>query len=206
MCGLCRLDGGVGANLRGTPSLKVPPCHRVGHRMSTIHLRPLRAEDAGSLLAFELENRAFFESRINARPQSYYSLHGIRAAIEEAIQEASIDQSYRYLVKDGGGALVGLVNLTRVKRAHFHSAELGYRIAQSACGNGYAREAVRQVLAKAFGELRLVRIEATAPPENAGSARVLLHNGFTPFGRSRRSFELAGVWHDLIHYERRCDA
>jgi ribosomal-protein-alanine N-acetyltransferase len=61
-------------------------------------------------------------------------------------------------------------------------------------------------VALAFGGLKLQRIEATARPENLGSHRVLARNGFTLFGRSTRSFELAGAWYDLNHYELRAPA
>ncbi len=170
-----------------------------------LHLAPLQTADAPDLLAFEQDNRAFFEAHINARPPAYYAVSGVRAAIADARREAAEDKSYHYLVRDGSGLLVGRVNLTRVKRAHFHSAELGYRVAQSACGRGVASQAVRQVIAIAFHELKLLRIEATSRPENLGSTRVLTGNGFTPFGRSRQSFELAGTWYDLVHYELHAD-
>ena len=167
-----------------------------------LRLQPPAAEDLDELLDFELRNRAFFEAHINARPADYYSVDGVRAAIATACREAEEDKGYQFLLRNGAGALVGRVNLSRVRRAHFHSAELGYRIAEAAQGQGFAREGVRQVLALAFGELRLMRVEATARDGNEGSARVLLRNGFSAFGRSRRSFELGGTWHDLLHYER----
>ena len=172
---------------------------------SGLRLRPPTPADLDELLDFELRNRAFFEAHINARPAGYYSADGVRAAIETARREAVGDTGYQFLIHDAGGTLVGRVNLSRVRRAHFHSAELGYRIAEAAQGQGFAREGVRQVLALAFGELKLWRVEATARDGNEGSARVLLRNGFSAFGRSRRSFELGGSWHDLLHYERHAD-
>lgn len=170
--------------------------------MPVIRLAAPSTADLQALFNFEMDNRAFFEAHINARPAGYYSVDGVAAAIEQAVREAREDKGYQYLVWDGE-QLVGRVNLTRVRRAHFHSAELGYRVAQSAGGKGYASEAVRHMLRKAFGEHDLVRVEATARAENEGSTRVLVRNGFMPFGRSTRSVELAGVWYDLIHYERR---
>jgi ribosomal-protein-alanine N-acetyltransferase len=172
--------------------------------MPDLRLAPPTLADLRALFAFEMDNRAFFEAHINARPASYYSADGVAAAIEQAMNDANGDRAYQYLVWDGE-QLVGRVNLIRVRRAHFHSAELGYRIAEAAGGRGYASEAVRQVLRKAFGEHGLVRVEAVARAENEGSNRVLTKNGFTPFGRSTRSVELGGVWYDLIHYERRTD-
>jgi len=170
--------------------------------MPVLHLVPPTLDVADELLRFETENRAFFEARINNRPASYYSPSGVRAAIEQALREAAEDKGYQYLVRTDAGELVGRVNLIGVKRTHFQCADLGYRMAETACGKGFATEAVRLVLAKAFGELGLQRLEANARISNEGSVRVLLRNGFEQFGHSRRSFELGGVWHDRLHFEK----
>jgi ribosomal-protein-alanine N-acetyltransferase len=157
-------------------------------------------DDVEALFAFERDNRAFFEAAINARPASYYSIDGVTQAVERAMQDAVDDLGYQYLVKDAG-QIVGRVNLSRVRRAHFHSAVLGYRIGEAACGKGYAGEAVRQVLGIAFGGLELARVEADCRVGNAASARVLLRNGFAQYGHSRRSFEMKGEWYDRLHFE-----
>ncbi len=172
----------------------------------TLTLLPPSAADIDQLLAFELKNRQFFEANINARPASYYSAEGVAQAIASAVADAATDRGYQYLLRDATGELVGRVNLVNVKRAHFHCAVLGYRIAEDAGGQGYASEAVRQVLDLAFGELGLHRIEADARAENLGSVRVLVRNGFVQYGRSRRSFELAGIWYDRLHFERHADS
>lgn len=170
--------------------------------MPSLQLIPPSPDVADELLRFETENRAFFEARINGRPANYYSPQGVRAAIDLAVKEAAEDKGYQFLIRTEAGELVGRVNLIGVRRTHFQMADLGYRMAESACGKGYASEAVRLVLERAFGELGLKRIEANARVENEGSVRVLLRNGFTQFGRSSKSFELGGVWHDRLHFER----
>ena len=124
-------------------------------------------------------------------------------AITLATLEAQLDKGYQYLVRDDAGQLVARINLSRVRRAHYRCADLGYRVAQAATGQGVAREAVRQVVALAFGQHQLVRLEATARPENPASVQVLGRTGFQPFGRSTQSFELAGAWYDLLHFELR---
>lgn len=171
--------------------------------MPALQLVPPTLDVADELLRFETDNRAFFEARINSRPPGYYSPDGVRAAIVLADREAAEDKGYQFLVRTAAGELVGRVNLAGVKRNHFQMADLGYRIAESAGGQGYASEAVRLVLLRAFGELGLVRIEANARVGNEGSIKVLLRNGFREFGRSTQSFELGGVWHDRLHFERR---
>ena len=166
---------------------------------------PTIADDA-DLLGFELKNRVFFESRINARPAEYYSLDGVREAIAKAIEESRAGTGFQYLAREETGDIVARVNLTHVKRAHFHSAEVGYRVAETANGRGIAAEALRQVVNLAFSKHQLQRLEATSRPENAGSIKVLERNGFVQFGKARRSFELQGTWYDLLYFERHADA
>lgn len=170
--------------------------------MPILTLVPPTPADAESLLEFELANRTYFESHINARPPSFYSTEGVVQAIAQAQRDAADDKGFQYLVRDAAGRLVGRVNFSRVRRAHFHSAELGYRIAEAETGKGYAKQAVRLALDAAGSAHGLLRVEATARPENSGSVSVLSHNGFTSFGRSTRSFELGGRWFDLLHFER----
>jgi len=168
-------------------------------------LTPPTLADAPALLAFECDNRGFFERHINARPPAYYSLDGVSAAIDLALREAQADTGRQYLVKGEGGCILARVNLSRLRRAHFHSAELGYRVAEAFTGQGLARAAVAQVRLLAFGRHGLQRLEACASSMNEASATVLSRLGFRQYGRSRRSFELHGVWHDLLHFECRAD-
>lgn len=158
--------------------------------------------DAAALLAFELANRAFFEAHINARPAAYYSLAGVAHAIQVAIDDAAADRGYQFLVKSGDGAIVGRVNLRNVQRGHFHSAVLGYRFAEAQGRKGHASAAVGAVLDIAFGRLQLLHIRADARHGNAASVRVLERNGFVQLGVSRCSYELNGVLHDHLHFER----
>lgn len=173
--------------------------------LAALQLSPLTPNDLEDLLDFELVNRSFFEAHINARPSSYYSRDGVLSAIEAAIADAASDTAYQYLVRDYANVLIGRVNLTRIRRDHFHSAELGYRVAERETGKGYASEAVRQASAIAFGIHKLSRVEAIARAENAGSVAVLRRNGFVQFGRSSKSFQLAGVWYDHLHFEKHAD-
>lgn len=159
---------------------------------------PAMAEE---LLEFELLNRAFFEERINARPSEFYSRAGVESAIQTAMHQARQDQAYQYLIRVEG-ELVGRVNLSQVRRQHFHSANLGYRIGERFNGKGYAKQAVSLALQKAFETHELQRVEACARPENQASVHVLLANGFVQYGYSKRSFELHGQWFDTVHFER----
>lgn len=169
--------------------------------MTKLILTPASVEFAADLYQFELNNRAFFESRINARPDSYYSLDSVTKALQVAENEAKLDVGYQFLMCDKALNIIGRINLTRIRRAHFHSAELGYRIAELECGKGYASSAIGEVLGKAFLELDLKRIEAAVSVSNLASIRALQRNGFSQYGHAKRSFELNGVWYDVLHFE-----
>ncbi|KAA0947079.1 MULTISPECIES: GNAT family protein [unclassified Pseudomonas] len=163
-------------------------------------LTPPQWDDVNEVLAFELGNRAYFESWVNARPDTYYSVDGVTRAIETALLEANEDRAYQYLVRENG-VLVGRINFTQVRRRYFHSASLGYRMGADHTGRGLARQAVGLGLKKAFEEHALLRIEATVRPENPGSLRVLERSGFTQYGHSRKSFLFHGQWFDMLHFE-----
>jgi len=172
--------------------------------LSGIRIRPVVAGDAAALLRFELEHRAWFERWVNAREPSFYSADGVAAAIAAAEAARAAGQAFQYLVVEDA-RIVGRVNLSAVRRAHYHCADLGYRIGEHDGGRGIASRAVALCLEQAFGRHGLRRIEANARPENAGSIRVLERNGFRQFGHSRRSFELGGRWYDRLHFERHGD-
>lgn len=160
--------------------------------------------DVDELLAFEMENRSYFEEWINARPNHYYDTAAVREAIEAAMADMETDRAYQYLIRFEG-TIVGRVNLTTVTRQYFNKATLGYRIGRRFAGLGYASQAVKLALEIAASELRLSRVEAIVRPQNAASMRVLERNEFMVFGRARRSMYLHGAWHDLVYYERHLD-
>ena len=172
--------------------------------MTGVSIRPVVAADVAALLRFELAHRAYFEQWINAREPAFYSERGVAAAIAVAEAARAADQAFQYLVVEDG-RLVGRVNLTAVRRAHYQCADLGYRTGEHDGGRGIASKAVALCLEQAFGTHGLRRIEAVARPENQGSVRVLERNGFARFGHSRLSFELGGRWFDRLLFERHRD-
>ena len=169
-------------------------------------IRPPTPEDAANLLAFELENRAWFERWVHARDPASYRLEAILAAIERAAQDRRADSGYQYLAFGADGRIVGGVNLRNVRRGHFRSAELGYHVGERETGQGFASAAVALCMREAFGALGLWRVEATVRPTNRASIRVLEGNAFVEWGRSTRCVEFDGEWFDLLHFERHADA
>jgi RimJ/RimL family protein N-acetyltransferase len=68
------------------------------------------------------------------------------------------------------------------------SAEIGYTLAKSAWGNGYATEAVLALVEWLFADPRLTRISGQLHPDNVASAMVLERAGFLFEGHTRLSY------------------
>ena len=170
--------------------------------LDRLQLLPPSSADLPALLAFELDNRAYFERWVTARAPSYYHQEAIAAAIEQAQRERQQDLAYQYLAKQDG-QIIGRVNLTAVMRPYFNKATLGYRIGERFGGRGYATRVVALLLEEAFGTLELWRVEATARPQNMGSIAVMQRNGFHQYGHSEKAMRFQDAWSDLLYFERR---
>ena len=57
-------------------------------------------------------------------------------------------------------------------------------------------EALRLMLAYAFNDLKLHRLEANVQPENVSSLALVKRAGFVREGYSRRYLKIAGRWRD----------
>ncbi|MEM6646024.1 MAG: GNAT family protein [Bacteroidota bacterium] len=172
---------------------------------SEVTLVPATLAYADALLAFELENRAFFEQWIASRGDAFYAVEYVLAHLAAAEHDRARDRSYAYLAF-AGSTLVGRVNLRGVERQQFHRATLGYRIGEPHTGRGYATAAVRLVLREACGPLKLYCVEAVVRDGNPASHHVLERNAFRRYGRSTQSVRHHGRWYDMHHYERHCAA
>ncbi|HEU4789906.1 MAG TPA: GNAT family N-acetyltransferase [Flavobacterium sp.] len=73
--------------------------------------------------------------------------------------------------------LIGIIGYYRMKPEHYR-AEVGYMIFPKHNGKGIVSEALQKVIEYGFKEMQLHSIEAILDPENIGSEKVLLKNGF----------------------------
>ncbi|HEY7913836.1 MAG TPA: GNAT family protein [Blastocatellia bacterium] len=79
-------------------------------------------------------------------------------------------------------------------------AEIGYALGRAHWGNGYIQEALRALLAYAFDELDLQRIEADVDPRNGASIRTLERLGFQREGFLRERWRVNGEVQDALFY------
>jgi ribosomal-protein-alanine N-acetyltransferase len=145
--------------------------------MSSFRVRELKSTDTQALLAFEIDNREWFETHIDARASSFYSLQGVADHIEGYLADFAIGAWHPFVIVDSSETIVGRANLKGIDRSE-RSAEVGYRIAQSVCGQGLATLALKHLIQEAQVRWELRQLVAYVYEENVGSRKVLDRCGF----------------------------
>ncbi|MGG4177752.1 GNAT family N-acetyltransferase [Virgibacillus pantothenticus] len=140
-----------------------------------IRLAKLKDTDAGALLAFEYENRDFFEKMVPTRGDEYYNLIDFLKRHEALLGEQSLGVSHFYLIKDDNDNILGRINMVDLDEQQ--QGVLGYRIGQSYTGKGIATRAL-QLLIKEAIELGIKQLYAKTTSHNLPSQKVLQKNGF----------------------------
>jgi ribosomal-protein-alanine N-acetyltransferase len=162
-------------------------------------IRLLEPDDAEELAALYRANRAFLAPFEPDRADEFYTAGHQRRRIERIGRDL-----WRWAILDGG-EMVGMIALVDVVREEVQLGNVGYFVAERHNGQGYATSAVADVVAFAFGEAGLHRIEAGTLVDNYASQRVLEKNGFERFGLARKLLKINGEWRDHVLFERLAD-
>jgi [ribosomal protein S5]-alanine N-acetyltransferase len=160
---------------------------------SRVSIRAPRADDAQAFVALARASRALHGRWVQAPA----SVAAFRAYLRRA---TAGDGTFRGFVvtRRSDHMLVGVFNLSEIVRGAFANAYLGYYAFAPAAAQGYMSEGLARVLARAFGVLRLHRVEANVQPGNVRSIEFLVRNGFTREGYSRRYLRIGGRWRDHV--------
>lgn len=140
-------------------------------------LQRLSADHAAAVLAFELENRAYFARWVSDRGDELYERFPEHHRALLAEQDAGACAFY--VLVDPDGTVVGRFNLYDLKDG---TASVGYRVAERVTGHGVATEAVRDLCRKAADDHGLQMLSAETSEANVASQRVLEKAGFALAG------------------------
>lgn len=150
-------------------------------RTERLLLRPLMASDAAAVFAIFSDGEVM--RYWSTRP--WTSIDQAHAFIERDHKGLEAGQHLRLgIVKQVDGALIGQCTLFGIIPS-CRRAELGYSLARSSWGNGYANEALRALVSHGFDTLNLNRIEADIDPRNTGSTKTIHRLGFSKEGYMR---------------------
>ncbi|HEV2570069.1 GNAT family protein [Sphingomonas sp.] len=85
------------------------------------------------------------------------------------------------------------------KAGLYRFPEIGFILHPSTWGQGFAREALKPVLDRAFSVHGLPAVEADVDPRNSASLRFLTRLGFVETGRASRTWNIGGHWCDSVY-------
>ena len=153
-----------------------------------LRLRPVQPRDATDLFAIFSDPqtmRYWSSAPWTALDQAHAMIAGDTAALAngEALRLG--------LERLDDGRVIGVCSLFNLSGQN-RRAEIGYALARDTWGQGWMDEALRALVAHAFGPLGLHRLEADIDPRNAASARALQRLGFREEGRLRERWIVAG--------------
>lgn len=160
-----------------------------------LRLRPLQDTDAPTLAAYRADPEV-------ARYQGWGLGHTLEQAQDLIAEMASRVPSDPGWVQIGRAdrmtdMLLGDLALRAYDPRH---AEIGFTLARSAWGQGYAAEGLRALLDHAFGPLNLHRVTAATDPRNTAAAHLLARLGFRHEGHHVQSYFDGQHWLDEDQY------
>jgi ribosomal-protein-alanine N-acetyltransferase len=163
-----------------------------------VELHSLTAEDRDEFVDAMVRSRSFHHPWLTppTTPQEF----------NEMLERAE-DESFVALVirLRENGRLAGVFNISQIFRRAFQSAYLGYGGVAGLEGRGYMTEGLWLVLAHAFGELGLHRLEANIQPGNTASIALVKRCGFVREGYSEMYLKIDGDWRDHERWATRVD-
>lgn len=159
-------------------------------------LRPFREGDADALYALHSDARVLRYWDAPPWADRQRAEHFLAACKEMAEQGSGARLA---IEKNAEQSFIGWCAAFRWNPQH-RSLGIGYCLQERAWGQGFATEAVRAMLAWAFGALDLNRVEAHLDTRNLASARVLEKLGFRREGTLREDCIVLGEVSDSWVY------
>jgi [ribosomal protein S5]-alanine N-acetyltransferase len=163
-------------------------------------IRPVRPEDAAELAALYSANRDFLAPYEPVRAPEFFTTDGQRERLARQLE----GDTHPFAILDGE-EIAGTINLFNIVRESLQSGTIGYWVDCARNGRGLATDAVAEILAYAYDDLDLHRVEAATLVDNVPSQRVLEKNGFERIGLARRFLRIRDVWRDFFLFQRLAD-
>lgn len=161
-----------------------------------MQLKLLSPDDCQALLEFETQNKAHFEANVPPRPDGYFTHDSLLKIIKTLCQEQANGECFLYLIYQNN-KLIARANLVNIQN---QSAELGYRLAKQATGQGQATKIVANLIKRAKTTHALTQINAHTTTNNPASIRVLEKNNFKHLKFQKNAAKLNGKSLDFTYF------
>lgn len=164
-----------------------------------VTLRPPRAGDHEAWAALRQKSHAYLQPWEPSWPEDDLTKPAFKRRLAIYAREMEAGNAWPFFIfADADQSLVGAITLSNVRRGVAETGTLGYWIGKPFAGRGHATAAVRAMVAYAFEDLNLHRVEAACVPGNLASRRVLEKAGFELEGQARAYLKINGAWADHL--------
>ena len=160
-------------------------------------LRELRADDAREIQEYAGDVEVV--RHLDWGPNTLADTEQFLALASASRGETPRTAYHLATVLKSSGRLIGGCRI-EIRSPTHAAGDLGYVLARTAWGRGYATEAGGALLEFGFERLALHRIWATCDVENHASARVLEKIGMRREGQLRQNVRRKGEWRDSYLY------
>jgi [ribosomal protein S5]-alanine N-acetyltransferase len=164
-------------------------------------LRPPLQRDFDAWARLRRDSRAFLTPWEPSWSRDHLTVRAFRNRVawaERVIRSG--DALPLFLVERQGGALVGGLTLSNIRRQPAQAASLGYWVGAAFARRGFMSEALDAVREHAFAHLDLSRLEAACLPENVASRRLLERCHFKYEGVAQSYLQIDGRWRNHVLY------
>ncbi|MBS1991226.1 MAG: GNAT family N-acetyltransferase [Cyanobacteria bacterium SZAS LIN-2] len=159
-------------------------------------LRDLRLTDCDDIVRFANDSALNYNLSFGDLKRE----DGARKYIKKSLAEGDRRLSYKLaILLKPDRELIGSCWLDITSEAH-QRGSIGYFIAQSHWGRGYATEAARALITFGLEKMQLQRIEATCDADHAATRKVLEKAGMKREARMRQKRRREAVWTDSCLY------
>ena len=171
-----------------TPPLLVPVL-----TAGPVVLRPFEADDLAMVRLAAVDPVI---PSITSVPRGYDEEEG-RAFIERQYQRAAEGDGFSFVIAPATDPAQGVGSIGLwINEIESGRASIGYWIVKSARGQGFAGCALRGLVAFAFGELAIPRLQLFVEPWNVASAKTAVSAGFVREALLRDFERIDGEQHD----------
>ena len=158
----------------------------VEFRTERLVLRPARTDDLDAIHAILSNSQAMAYWSTPPHETVQQSRDWLQSMIDIRLPDGED------LIIERDGNVIGKAGLWRFP-------EIGFILHPDFWGHGYAQEALKVVIERAFDVHGLPRIEADVDPRNTGSMKLLSHLGFRETGRKERTWLVGDQWCDSVY-------
>lgn len=161
-----------------------------------MQLKLLSINDTQALLEFETNNKTYFEQYVPPRPVGYFEFQSLHKIIADLSKEQTAGDCFLYLAYQDN-KIIGRANLVNINQG---TAELGYRLCQTATGQGQTTKIIASLIKIAKTSHHLSQINAHTTTNNIGSIRVLEKNNFKHINIQKNAATLNGKSLSFTYY------